>query len=168
MEKKARTVQLCTARTLACRAALTVLALTALTGCYKYTPVEEGVEVIRRGESMRVALTQPIEVDLGSITVNDAVAVRGEFIQQEEDGTIVLAAFGTTSPTGAEMTGDGKTVRIPLDAVSGVERKTMDAGATALTVGAIAGGAVAIGVTALSGGEGGGDSGGPGGEPPQQ
>jgi len=167
MEKKARTVPLCTARTLARRGALTALALTALTGCYKYTPVEEGVEAFKTGESMRVALTRPIEVDLGSITVNDAVAVRGEFIRQEDDGTIVLAAFGTTSPTGEEMTGDGKTVRIPVDAVSGLERKTINAGATALTVGAIAGGAVAIGAVALTGGESGRGSGGGGTEPDQ-
>jgi hypothetical protein len=167
MEKKARASLLCTARTLAHRVALTALALTAFTGCYKYTPVDEGVEAFRRGEDMRVSLTRPIEVDLGSVTVNDAVAVRGEFIQQDDDGTIVLAALGTTSPTGAEMTGDGKTVRIPVDAISSLERKTINAGATALTVGVIAGGAIAIGAVALTGGESGGGSGGGGTEPDQ-
>ncbi len=126
--------------------------------CYKYVPLEEGNAALARGDGMRVALSRPIAVDLGEITVNDAVLVTGEFIERESDGTIVLAAFETKSVTGADRSGSGLTLRIPAAAVAAVERKSFNGGATALVIIPIVGGAIAIGAVALSdGGSGGGN-----------
>ncbi len=125
--------------------------------CYKYVPLEEGNAALARGDGMRVGLSRPIAVDLGEITVNDAVLVTGEFIQRESDGTIVLAAFETKSVTGQDRSGSGLTLRIPADAVAGVERKSFNGVATALVVIPVVGGAIALGAVALSGGSGNGN-----------
>ena len=55
---------------------------------------------------MRVALSRPIAVDLGEITVNDAVLVTGEFIERESEKwqylpRSILEASGSGSGSGS-------------------------------------------------------------------
>lgn len=113
---------------------------------------------------MRVSLSRPIEVDLGEISVDDAVLVSGELIEQKEDGSIVMSVIEAQSPSGATRAGLGETLTIPADAIASVEKRVVNPATTALVVVVIAGGVIAIGAAALNGGSGGNDNG--DGQPP--
>jgi hypothetical protein len=138
------------------------VALVAAAGCYKYVPSEGGAASLVRGAQVRVSLSRPMAVDLGEITVNDAVVISGDFIALQDDGSILLSAFETRSAAGAERGGIGETVTIPADAIAGVERRVFNGVGTVLVAIPIVGGAVAIGVAAVGDGAGGGGNGGNG------
>ena len=137
------------------------VALVAAAGCYKYVPSEGGATSLARGAKVRVSLSRPMAVDLGGITVNDAVVISGDFIALQDDGSILLSAFETRSTTGAERGGVGKTETIPADAIAGVEKQVFNGVGTVLVAIPIVGGAVAIGIATLGSGDGGGGNGGP-------
>jgi hypothetical protein len=142
-----------------------LLASSSGAGCYRYAPMEEGAGLLQRGDEMQVSLNRPIPVDLGEITVDDAVLVRGEFIEQQEDGTLLLTTASARSASGVDRPGDGQTTSVPADAIAAVDKRVLNGVATALVAVPIVGGAVAISAVALSGTEG--DEGGnSGGKPP--
>jgi hypothetical protein len=116
---------------------------------------------------MRVSLNRPIEVDLGEISVNDAVLVSGELIERKEDGSIVMSVIEAQSPSGATRAGVGETLTIPADAIASVEKRIVNAATTVLVVVVIAGAATAIGVAALNSGSGGNGNGDNGQPPPE-
>ena len=136
-----------------------VLLLPMAAACYRYVPPEGGPASIARGERLRVSLSSPVSVDLGEISVDDAVLVSGELIELKEDGSIVMSVAEAQSPSGATRGGVGETVTIPADAIASVEKRVVNAATTALVVVIIAGAATVIGVTALNSGSPGGENG---------
>jgi hypothetical protein len=116
---------------------------------------------------MRVSLSSPVSVDLGEISVDDAVLVTGELIEVEEDGSIVMSVAEAKSPSGATREGVGETVTIPADAIASVEKRIVNAASTAVVVVVIVGAATAIGVAALNSGSSNGENG-ENGEPPPE
>lgn len=136
--------------------------------CHRYVPPEGGPASIDRGDPMRVSLSSPVSVDLGEISVDDAVLVSGELIELKEDGSIVMSVSEAKSPSGATRAGVGETVTIPADAIASVEKRVVNPVTTALVVVVIAGAATVIGVTALNSGSGGNENGNGGPPPPEE
>lgn len=143
------------------------LLLPMAAACYRYVSPKGGPASIARGERIRVSVSRPIEVDLGEISVNDAVLVSGELIEQKEDGSIVMSVIEAQSPSGAIRAGVGETLTIPADAIAAVEKRIVNAATTVLVVIVIAGAATAIGVAALNSGSGGNGNGDNGQPPPE-
>ena len=133
--------------------------LPMVAACHRYVPPEGGPASIARGEQVRVSLSSPVSVDLGEISVDDAVLVSGELIEVKEDGSIVMSVAEATSPSGATRAGVGETVTIPADAIASVEKRVINAAATAVVVVVIVGAATVIGVAALNSGSGGNENG---------
>ncbi|MEJ2319761.1 MAG: hypothetical protein P8Y10_08770 [Gemmatimonadales bacterium] len=128
------------------------LLLPTAAACYRYVPPDGGPASLARGERMRVSLSRPVSVDLGEISVDDAVLVSGELVELKEDGSIVMSVTEAQSPSGATRGGVGESVTIPADAIASVEKRVINAATTALVVVIIAGAATAIGVAALNSG----------------
>lgn len=137
------------------------LLLPMAAACHRYVPPEGGPASIDRGDPMRVSLSSPVSVDLGEISVDDAVLVTGELIELKEDGSIVMSVSEAKSPSGATRGGVGETVTIPADAIASVEKRVVNPVTTALVVVIIAGAATVIGVTALNSGSSNGENGDP-------
>lgn len=135
--------------------------------CHHYVPPEGGQEVLVRGERIRVSTSDPLSVDLGEITVDDAVLVDGELIEIREDGTVVMSVIQAQSPSGATRGGVGETVTIPGDAVATIEKRVINPVTTTLIVVVIAGAATAISIAALNAGSENGDGNGNGQPPPE-
>lgn len=136
--------------------------------CHKYVPPEGGPEVLARGERIRVSTSDPVSVDLGEISVDDAILVDGELIEIREDGTVVMSVVQAKSPSGATRGGVGETVTIPGDVVASIEKRVINPVTTTLVVVIIAGAATVIGVTALNSGSGNGENGNGGPPPPEE
>lgn len=145
---------------------LSLALLLPMAACYRYVPPEGGPGSIARGERLRVSLSSPVSVDLGEISVDDAVLVSGELIELKEDGSIVMSVIEAQSPSGATRAGVGETATIPADAIASVEKRVVNAATTALVVVIIAGAATVIAVTALNSGSGGNENG--NGQPPPE
>ncbi len=136
--------------------------------CHRYVPPEGGPEVLARGEQIRVSTSDPVSVDLGEISVDDAILVDGELIELREDGTVVMSVIQAKSPSGAVRGGMGETVTIPGNVVASVEKRVINPVTTTLVVVIIAGAATAIGIAALNAGSSNGDGNGNGPPPPQE
>jgi hypothetical protein len=142
------------------------LLLPTAAACYRYVPPKGGPASLARGERIRVSLSRPVQVDLGEISVDDAVSVSGELVERRDDGTIVMSVIEARSPSGATRAGVGETVTIPGEAVASVEKRVINPATTALVVVLIGGAAIGVGAAVLSGGPGGDDNG--NGKPPPE
>lgn len=136
--------------------------------CHHYVPPEGGPDVLVRGDRIRVSTSDPVSVDLGEISVDDAVLVDGELIELGEDGTVVMSVVQAQSPSGATRGGVGETVTIPGDAVASIEKRVINPVTTTLIVVVVAGAATAIGIAALNAGSSNGDGNGNGMPPPEE
>lgn len=158
-------------RSLRSNVALTLslaLLLPFAAACHHYVSPEGGPDVLARGERIRVSTSTPVSVDLGEISVDDAVLVDGELIELREDGTVVMSVIQAQSPSGATRGGVGETVTIPGDAVASIEKRVINPVTTTLIVVVIAGAATAVGIAALSGESMNGDGNGNGTVPPEE
>lgn len=156
----------CSARSNVALALALTLSLPFATACHRYVPPEGGSAALTRGQPMRVSLNSPVSVDLGEISVDDAVLVTGELIELKEDGSIVMSVREAESPSGATRGGIGETATIPADAIASVEKRVINPITTTLVVVVIAGGAVALSVAALNSGSSNGGNG--NGQPPPE
>lgn len=146
-------------------AAVTATLLFALTGCYSYSPVDDGAP--EAGSEVRVRLNDEGAKRVSSQTYLRANRVlTGRILQA---GTSELRLVISRPPRNQFSTAGmiRDTVTVPAAGIESTETKQVETGKTALLVGGITAGAVALGAVALSGGGAGGTppNGGGGGEP---
>lgn len=97
-----------------------ILLLLATTGCYSYGPA--GSTPLPGGTTVRARLSSPTDVRLSNISVNDAILVNGEVVQQRPD-TLLLSAFSLIGQTGFFVPAGGETVRLSMDRIGLLERR---------------------------------------------
>jgi hypothetical protein len=124
-----------------------LLCVIALNGCFSYGAVPPA-QVPPQMAEVRVHLSRPMDVPVTNVTVRDVVQVTGEMIGADS-ASLRLSAFGLRSATGYGVAAAGETVRIPRDAVAGLQRKRMDPARSALLAGVLA--AASLGLAALTG-----------------
>ena len=110
--------------------AATLLATTALSGCYRYVPAPESPA---RGMAVRAYLTQPLQVPLTDITANNVTAVEGEVAVASRD-TLYLSASRLFAPGGAEFLPMGETVAIPRLSLGNVQLRKVDTLGTSVSI----------------------------------
>lgn len=99
---------------------LPILTLLLLTGCYSYGPA--GSAPLSLGTPVRARLAAPSDFRLTNVSVNDAVIVNGEVIEQRAD-TLLLSALSLRSPSGFDYPAAGETLRIPTSSIQLLERR---------------------------------------------
>ncbi|MGK7313114.1 MAG: hypothetical protein ACN0LA_12820 [Candidatus Longimicrobiales bacterium M2_2A_002] len=119
-----------------------------MTGCTHYVPI--GPDRLDRGDPVR-AVIAPRAVEVGDIAVRDAETVDGEFVQMDAD-RLYLSAMQITTRSGRKFEGLGHTVELERSAVQELMAKRIHVGRTLLFSGAIATGAVLLGLL-VGGGE---------------
>lgn len=115
---------------------LTALLLFALSGCFRYVPVNN--QPLRQGESVRVELAVPGDYRLSQVSVNDVILVEGELIQMAPD-TLAVSAWWVRARSGFEYPGAGETLRIPRGDIEALGKKRIAPAQTLGLVGAVAG-----------------------------
>jgi hypothetical protein len=142
-----------------CRS-LTVLALSASTGCFSYRPLQPPAPELKRGAELRAELRAPERVRLTDITIENVALVQGEFVQWEPD-SLMLSVLWLRAGTGTEHRANGETIVVPLAHVGRLQRKTVSLPRTAGLVGV-----ALLGGTLFYAGMSSGASGNPGGQGP--
>lgn len=142
-------------------AALLVLA-PAAAGCYRYVPVEPAAALPERGKEVRVELTSPQPLHLGTMTLNDITAIEGDVYRADGDTLAVFSrwlytGYGYKHPT------DGALFFLPPGEIRRLDVRQVQPLQTALTAVAVAGGVVLgfdLALRAFGGGGSPGDGGG--------
>lgn len=114
----------------------------ALHGCTAYVPAAPAS--LRQAARVEVRLQAPTPVALSDFTVQDAIAVRGEWIGADS-ATVRLSVFGVVSRSGPRYRAAGETVVLPRERVAAVEAERVDGTRTALFAALLA---AALGVVA--------------------
>lgn len=131
-----------------------VLLSLLLAGCFSYVP--QPADALPRGATVRMALSQPVDVRLGEVTANEVVTVSGEMIRADS-AVVALSATLLRSRNGYESLAGGETVLIPRERVREVERKRLSPLRTGLVASAVV---VVLALIASQTGFGGGREGG--------
>ena len=139
-----------------------ILCLVLLNGCYSYAPV--ATSPLARGTAVRARLSQPTDIRLTDVSVNNTSVVVGEVVSHDAD-TLTLSAFSLRAATGYSVPATGETVKIPAGQVARIERRRLDGLRSALLVGTFTLGSALL-FAALGSGVGG--RGGGGGKPAPQ
>jgi hypothetical protein len=138
-----------------------VVAITGLTGCYKYTPLAttDAAPEARIAVDLTPAGTDTLARFVGP----NVIAIEGRVVRAA-DSDLLLAVSVVRKPNGEEDFWKGETVSIPRRVIAGLRQRRLATGRTLLLAGAVAALGATVGVAASSGGSGGG--GGGGGPPP--
>lgn len=91
--------------------------------CFAYVPAETPAPGTT-GEPVRVHLAQPQTVELAEVTASNITLVEGELAAME-NGDLVVSAWSLRSGSGAEFAAEGRSVRLPTEAIERVERKEL-------------------------------------------
>lgn len=140
-----------------------LLSLTAvwLAGCYSYAPLQGPPSGVERGTRLKIHLSRPVDVRMGDVGANNVVYLDAEMIDVEGD-SLAVSVFQTTSQSGYQQEVNGRTGKVPLDAVGSIELRTFSAvktlAAGALVVAAALGAAAAL-TSGFSGSSGSGNTG---------
>lgn len=145
-------------------AAVTCVLFLALTGCYAYSPVDEGAP--EAGSEVRLQLDAEGAERVAEQTVlSRSDVVEGRLLEQRASELRMLVS----RPARRDFASGGRardTVLVPRSSIESVERKELETGKTALLFGGVTAGAVLLGVALLnSAGGGGAPGGGNGGQP---
>ena len=100
--------------------AFVILVAYFCSACFTYVPAASAPTAT--GQSVRVYLSQPQTVDLEEVSAGNITRVDGE-IASAENGELVVSAWGLYSGSGAEYDAQGRSVRLPREAIERVERK---------------------------------------------
>lgn len=101
-------------------AAFVLLIAYFCSACFSYVPAASVPRSM--GEPVRVYLSQPQTVELAEVVAGNIVRVDGE-IASVDDREVVVSAWSLHGGSGTEYAGEGRTVRVPAEAVERVERK---------------------------------------------
>jgi hypothetical protein len=142
-------------------AARCVATVAALSGCYKWTPLETVTPA--SGTRIAVDLTSVGTDTLARYVGPNAVAIEGRVLEAEASD-LLLAVSVVRKRNGEEDFWKGEAVSIPRATISGLRQRRLAAGRTLLVAGAVAALGATVGAAASSGGSGGGGNG--GGPPP--
>lgn len=137
-------------------AAGAAVAMTLLSGCFAYVPVEPAT--LQPGDRVQVQLNETQPVRAGSVTANDVIEVTGELIALDS-AALSLSAYYLRSPSGFEQAAVGETARIPALNIAAVRENRISPLRTAV-VAALATAAGALFVTQVVDSPGGRDTGG--------
>lgn len=143
-----------------------LVALSVLTGCYKYVPDPGGVHA---GTEVRVRLNEQGAAALGKRLGVAPSALEGVVIEPTSDSLVLRVTSTTSAFTAQRIRWVGERVAIPADAVAYTERRTLDKRRTvAVAVSAVVGSVVVFLSVRNTRGVAGGDGtpGGGGGTPP--
>lgn len=143
-----------------------LLALTVLTGCYKYVPVSG---VVPTGAEVRVRLNEQGGAALAKRLGVAPSALEGQVLAPASDSLVLRVTSTTSALTAQRIRWVGERVAIPADAVAYTERRTLDKRRTvAVAASAVVGSVVVFLIVRNTRGVAGGDGtpGGGGGIPP--
>lgn len=126
-------------------AALLVAHTAAVSGCYRYVPVQRGAAPADR--DVRVELTDAATLSLGPRLGESVVAVDGRIRSQDSAG-LVIAATGSLYRSGGTQVWRGESVTLEWAQIARVGARRLDRARTALTAIAIVGGAALVAVAA--------------------
>jgi hypothetical protein len=125
-----------------------------LTGCYSYVPLRgapTAVQEVQQGTALKIHFSRPIQVEMGERGANDVVELDAEMIRVEGD-SLALSVFQATSQSGYQQQVRGRTARVPLDAISGMEIRRFSAAKTILAGAFVVGAAIAAAAVLSSSG----------------
>lgn len=125
-----------------------------LTGCYSYVPLQGPPTSVNRGTALQIHLTHPIDLKMGDIGANNVVEIDAEMIEDEGD-SLAVSVFQTTAQSGYQQAVAGRTAKVPLDAIGGIDLRSFSAVKTLLVGGAVVAAAIAAAAVLASGGSGG-------------
>lgn len=145
-------------------AAVTCVLFLALSGCYAYSPVDEGAP--EAGSEVRLRLDDEAAERVAAQTVlGRRDVVEGRLLEPRASELRMLVS----RPARRDFAPGGRaqdTVLVPRSGVESVELKELETGKTALLFGGVTAGAVLLGVAVLNSAGGGGlPDGGNGGQP---
>jgi hypothetical protein len=127
------------------RRALRTLALlvsaSVAAGCYRYVPVQDAAPLPERGEGVRVELTSPQPLGLGTITVNDITVIEGD-VYRTDDGTLGVFSRRLYTSYGFRHDTDGAVFYVTPGEIRRLEVRRLQPAQTAVTAVLVAGGAV--------------------------
>lgn len=132
-------------------AVLAMVFLIPATACHNYVAVEPGEP--ERGQSVRVFLNDPVNVQLHQLEVNNATLVEGEVHSWNEE-SLVLSAFRVEAAGNAEFVGRGETVSLPRESIARIEEKRVATGKSIALAAGVVGVVIVVGIGFLSGGGG--------------
>jgi hypothetical protein len=118
-----------------------ILAIVALAGCYTYRPLATPEPA--QGTRVSAQLTGQGSVDLAGQIGPDVLHVEGEVVEADSTG-LELVVHEIESFRGIRSDWQGEHVKIPRDAVAGMQERRLSVGGTGLMGGVMAAGLYAI------------------------
>lgn len=118
-----------------------IFGVVLLCGCYTYRPLSTPAPA--EGTRVSAQLTGQGSVDLAGQIGPDVLHVEGEVVRADSTG-VELVVREIESFRGIRSDWDGEQVRIPMDAVAGMQERRLSVGGTGLLGGVMVGGLYAI------------------------
>lgn len=126
-----------------------ILTLAATTSaCYQYYSVEEAAPLPEPGTEVRIVLTSPQPLDLGSMTINDVSMVEGDVYEIEGD-TLGLFSRRLRTYYGFSERTDGAVFYFDRSQFGRLEQRQLVPWKTGIAIGAISAGVLATMYLAL-------------------
>lgn len=110
-------------------------------GCYRYVPVSEGGPFPEQGKEVRVELSSPQPLDLGTMTLNDITVIEGDVFRNDGNTLGVFSRWLHTS-YGYKHPTDGAVFFVTSNEIRRLEVRQLQPFQTALAAAAVAGGTV--------------------------
>lgn len=145
------------------RATFLILMLSATSSaCYQYFPVQDTSPLPQTGDEVRVQLSPPQSLDLGTMTLHDVSALEGDVYRSQGD-TLALFSRQLRTTYGTKHHTNGAVFYFSRDQFRRLEERRFVPIKSAIAVGVVAAGLLASYYFAMRGAGGSEDPGPPGG-----
>lgn len=122
--------------------AILILAVTS-SACYQYFPVADAAPLPETGTEVRIRLSTPQPLDLGSMRINDISTVEGDVYAAEGD-TLGLFSRQIYTAYGSKQTTNGAVFYFDRSQFGQLEQRELVPWKTGLAIGAAAVGVLAV------------------------
>jgi hypothetical protein len=123
------------------RGTFLALAISSLTGCFRYTPLQ--VDAVPEGENVRVYVNRSVVESIGEVRTSTEPILRGRVTRREPETLFIRIPIGVRQE-GFHSAEIGQDVSIPMRDIIAIERRRLDRIGTGALVAGTAGAAAVV------------------------